>query len=83
MTISKLVYSSQRELAELTGIDSFQWSRFDNGSLTSERTINKIAKALKLQPHEVLMGINLRRQKRREEYLGELIPRANSAIYQL
>jgi len=52
-----------RDLASRTGLHETHWSRIDNGQKVREQTINQIAQSLSLPPHDVLRGINHRRQR--------------------
>jgi transcriptional regulator with XRE-family HTH domain len=60
--IKDFVNMTQRELGDITQIAPERWSRyFNERSAIAEGTLNKAAKALDLEPHELLMFINLRR----------------------
>lgn len=63
MDIEAFIETQIIELARITGINQGNLSKFFSGQLMTERTINRMAEALDMEPHEVLRAVNLRRKK--------------------
>lgn len=52
------------ELAAVSGIDKFRWSKYLNSKQgISERTLKKVALKLELTPDELLYAVNERRKR--------------------
>jgi len=62
MNIQDFLYLPVTNIANLTGIDKGNWSKFLAGRSISERTLNKAAKSLNLPPERLLKAINIRRR---------------------
>lgn len=54
-------YIRPSQLSVLTGISATSFPRWDQGGRMSERSLERIAKGLWTNKHEVLMGFELRR----------------------
>ncbi len=61
MDQSKFLELTPSQLETFTGIHRANWSRYLNGHLMSEATLNKAAKLLGMAPEDLLKAINARR----------------------
>lgn len=62
MTIDEFMTAPLSSLESLTGVDRSNWSKYFNGSLLSEATLNKASFYLGMSPDQLLKAINLRRE---------------------
>jgi len=63
MTISEFINAPIQDLAELV-LDQTRWSKYDHGQQISEATLNEIADAVDLLAPDVLLGIQIRRERK-------------------
>lgn len=55
---------SLSELASITGINKYRWSRYFNGhTLMTERTLKRAASRIGMRPEELLKQVDIRREK--------------------
>jgi hypothetical protein len=64
MTLLEFINAPVQSLAKAV-LDETRWSKYDHGQHISEATLNEVADAIGLSAPDILLGIQLRRKRKR------------------